>query len=110
MKSKKHIISVIQLLLCICTIWAIETESSFVWLPTIPWLILNFFGIILTLPILFLLGLGIGAAQADWMPDEFIFIVLFIIPTGVSIAFNYFISRKVPNKQSEKESITKDLT
>ncbi|BCX49038.1 hypothetical protein HAHE_29460 [Haloferula helveola] len=56
-------------------------------LPLVIWATLNFAGLLVLLPILFIIGLGAGAAQADWMSDSFEFIVFIAIPTAASIIF-----------------------
>jgi hypothetical protein len=44
-------------------------ESIFWWVPAIPWAVLCSMGLLLTIPIVLVIGIGAGAAQADWMSD-----------------------------------------
>ena len=56
-------------------------DSPFWWVAVIPWFCLCIFGFLATLPIFIVIGIGAGAAQADWMSDEFIIGLVFVTPT-----------------------------
>jgi hypothetical protein len=69
-------------------------ESSFCWIAVIPWLFLCLWGIIATLPVVFVIGFLAGAAQADWMSDEFMFGLFFATPTILAIAIAEYVKRR----------------
>ena len=83
---KKYIIQILRVATCVLTLVLVQNELSLWWVAAIPWAVLNIVGILLSIPILLIIGAGAGAAQADWMSDEFIFTVLFIIPTVLAIS------------------------
>ena len=62
-----------------------EHESAFWWVAVIPWLFLCILGIMATIPLFFFIGAGAGAAQADWMSDEFIIGLVFVLPTFLAV-------------------------
>lgn len=51
------------------------------------WLVLCMAGVLLMISVLLVIGVGAGAAQADWMSDGFVVVVFFVMPTVVSVAF-----------------------
>lgn len=57
----------------------------------IPWAILCILGIVGTIPAIFVIGIGAGAAQADRMSDEFIIGLVFVTPTVLAIAIAEFL-------------------
>lgn len=61
----------------------------------ICWSAICISGILLSLPLFLMIGIGAGAAQADWMSDGFAIIVFIVIPTGLSIFWSVFIRRKI---------------
>ena len=64
----------------------IVKDSPYWWFVAIPWMILCIFGVLATLPLFVLVGINAGGAQADWMSDEFIIGLVFVIPTILAIA------------------------
>ena len=64
----------------------IVKDSPYWWFAAIPWVILCIFGILATLPLFVFVGINAGGAQADWMSDEFIIGLVFVIPTILAIA------------------------
>ena len=89
MKKKIHIISLAQVALGALTIVAVLAESFLWWLPGVPWIIISIIGIVLTIPLFIVIGIGAGCAQADWMSDGFIITLCFIIPTSLAVGANY---------------------
>lgn len=57
-------------------------------------------GILATLPIVVVMGIGAGAAQADWMSDEFIMGLVFVTPTILAMIIAE-IGRQRKNRVSE---------
>ena len=45
-------------------------ESPLWWVPAIPWAVLCSLGLLLTIPIVLVIGIGAGATQADWMSER----------------------------------------
>ena len=86
---KRWHLQVLRVLLCCLSIALVIAESRFWWIGVAPWVVLCVHGIILTIPVVFLIGMGAGAAQADWMSDGFIFTLLFVLPT----IFSMFVSQ-----------------
>ena len=84
-------LNLLRIILCIASIALISNDSSWWWLAVGPWVTFCVFGIVLIIPIFFLIGTWAGAAQADWMSDNFIFTLVFIIPTVLSILFDALI-------------------
>ena len=79
-------LNLLRIALCAASITLAAYESPFWWVAVAPWAVLCSFGIIMTVPIIFIIGMGAGAAQADWMSDEFIVTLIFITPTMLTIA------------------------
>lgn len=69
-------------------------ESSMWWIAAIPWAAVCIVGIIATIPIVALIGIGAGAAQADWMSDGFIIGLLIVTPTTLSLMASELMKRK----------------
>ena len=69
-------------------------ESSLWWVPAIPWAVLCSLGLLLTIPIVFVIGIGAGAAQADWMSDGFIIGLVIVTPTILAMIAAAVTSRK----------------
>jgi hypothetical protein len=74
------------------TIMAFSKEWALWWIPGIPWIIVSILGILLTLPLAFVISIGAGCAQADWMSDAFIITLCFVIPTTLAVGANYCIA------------------
>ena len=64
----------------------IVKDSPYWWFAAIPWMILCIFGILATVPLFVLVGITAGGTHADWMSDEFIIGLVFVIPTILAIA------------------------
>ena len=62
--------------------------------PLAVWAILNFIGLLLLIPVIVVIGLGAGAAQADWMSDGFVFVVCIAFPTLAACSFSEFSRRR----------------
>lgn len=77
---------ILRLIAGVASVALIEYESPFWWVGVVPWVFLCIFGILTTLPVIFVMGIGAGAAQADWMSDEFIIGLVFVTPTILAIA------------------------
>jgi len=88
MKKMIHIISLAQVTLGVLTALAVSTDISLWWVPGIPWMIISIIGIVLTIPLVMIIGMGAGCAQADWMSDGFIITLCFVIPTTLSVGVN----------------------
>ena len=88
-----------RIILLICMIIATYTECSLWWIVAIPWAISCIVGIFITLPFIALIGIMAGAAQADWMSDEFVIFVFFIIPTALSFVGEKFLGRMFSKKK-----------
>lgn len=72
-----------------------RVPESLVIAVAICWAALCIVGIILTLPLFFVIGMGAGAAQADWMSDGFVIVVIIILPTGLSILWSVFLKKRI---------------
>ena len=68
-------------------------ESPIWWLAVLPWAVLCILGILMTLPLVMLIGIGAGAAQADWMSDGFIIGLNFVCPTVFALIIAETIKR-----------------
>ena len=94
---KQHILQVLRIVSCTVSFVLVYTESPYCWIAVVPWAILNIIGIALALPLILIIGMGAGAAQADWMSDEFIYILVFILPTVLAVSastiFRWFRNR-----------------
>jgi hypothetical protein len=83
-----------------------QLETLLFWMTLIVWIVLCFFGILVVfIPLTILIGIGAGAAQADWMSDAFVFWVFFAVPTfaamGMSELFRWRASRNSHAHPSE---------
>ncbi|MCH7229209.1 hypothetical protein, partial [Haloferula sp. A504] len=76
-------------------------ESSFWWLPAIPWAVLCAMGLLLTIPIVFVIGIGAGAAQADWMSDGFIIGLVIVTPTVLAVIVSAIANRRKARRPAE---------
>jgi NADH:ubiquinone oxidoreductase subunit K len=85
-EMKKYILHILRVATCAASIALVYSESPFWWIAVTPWAMLNIIGIALSLPLILLIGMGAGAAQADWMSDEFIYTLIFIAPTAFAVA------------------------
>lgn len=87
-------IAMVPVSIGVATLW-----PGFWWVPCLPWALLNILGIVATIPqlipLLFVIGLSAGTAQADWMSDGFVYSVCFVLPTAISIAFSHYIRLKI---------------
>ncbi|MBG7608848.1 MAG: hypothetical protein IZT59_12590 [Verrucomicrobia bacterium] len=63
MNSAKY--QILRLITGIASVTLAALESPFWWVAVIPWVLLCILGIIATLPVVFVIGVGAGAAQAD---------------------------------------------
>lgn len=81
-----------QISLGILTAMAFSRGWPVWWIPGVPWIIVSILGILLTLPFFFVIGIGAGGAQADWMSDTFIIYLCFVIPTTIAVGANYCIA------------------
>lgn len=75
----------LRLLTGSATVFLVANESPIWWVGVIPWAVLCVFGIFATVPLVCLVGMGAGAAQADWMSDAFLWGLLFVTPTLLAI-------------------------
>jgi len=100
--NKTIIVSGIQISLGIVTVASMALEWEMWWVPCIGWAAFSIVGILLTLPLIIVIGIGAGAAQADWMSDKFIFTLCFVIPTILAVSANIVIAWF---KRRRKESI-----
>ena len=91
--KKSTVLQLLRVLLCGISFLLLSAESNLWWLPVLPWAVLCLHGILLTIPLALVAGLGAGAAQADWMSDEWILTLCLIIPTGFSLALSFFFRR-----------------
>ena len=78
-------------------------ESSFWWGPAIPWAVLCSMGLLLTIPVVLVIGIGAGAAQADWMSDGFIIGLVIVTPTVLAVVVSAITNRKKARPPSEPE-------
>ena len=101
-------LNILRILLCIASITLATYDSPFWWVAVAPWAVLCLVGIILTIPIVFIIGMGAGAAQADWMSDEFIFTLVFITPTALSLFWHSLIKPKLKSIISKPNSDAKE--
>lgn len=85
---------VFRLLTGTTSVLLVAFESSLWWIAVIPWAMLCIFGILATIPALFVVGIGAGAAQADWMSDAFVIGLLFVTPTMLAVAISEFFRRR----------------
>jgi hypothetical protein len=97
----KCILQILRVTTCAASIALVSSDSPHWWIAVVPWAMLNIVGIALSLPLVLLVGIGAGAAQADWMSDEFIYTLIFIAPTAFAVAastlFKWFRNRKKTN-------------
>jgi uncharacterized membrane protein YcjF (UPF0283 family) len=104
-------IQILRVIAGIASVLIVAVDSPLWWIAIIPWAILCILGIIATLPIFLLIGIGAGAAQADWMSDGFIIVVCFVIPTFLAILIAEFLkSRKNKAVQSNRIEIQHNET
>jgi hypothetical protein len=82
----------LRLLTGTVSVLLVMVESPLWWMAVIPWAVLCVFGIIATIPALIVIGIGAGAAQADWMSDAFIIGLVFLMPTILAVAIAEFFS------------------
>jgi hypothetical protein len=78
-------------------------ESSLWWVPAIPWAVVCALGLLLIIPIVFVVGIGAGAAQADWMSDGFIIGLVIMTPTVLAVIASALMSRKKVKRAVEPE-------
>ncbi len=101
--KKAIIVSGIQISLGTITVVSMVLEWEMWWLPCIGWAAFSVVGILLTLPLFLVIGIGAGGAQADWMSDQYIFTLCFVIPTILAVSVNILIAWF---KRRGKESIS----
>lgn len=104
MKSAPHVIAVVQIVSMAGLIWADASRSSHWVIPLIPWLILCMPGIILTLPLFFLMAAAIGGGAHDAISNEVAYAVCLVIPTFLAIGCNYFIFAWLRSRAKPSES------
>jgi len=104
-----HTISLVQLVLCVLTIWAVACEWSYWWIPGIPWIILDVVGIIIAVPVLYVIRVvGIGAALPDFRGDALIvagMTVCFVLPTILAVGVNYCFAFSERARQEELQQL-----
>jgi membrane protein DedA with SNARE-associated domain len=82
---KKYGFQVLRVVTCAASFVLVYCESSYWWIAVVPWVIFNIIGIVLSIPLIIIIGIGAGAAQADWMSDEFICVLIFVVPTVLAV-------------------------
>lgn len=91
---------ILRLLTGSVSVLLVSIDSPLWWLAVVPWAVLCIFGIVATIPALIVIGIGAGAAQADWMSDSFIIGLVFVTPTVLAIAiaelYRWWINRLPP--------------
>ena len=60
----------------------------------VPWAILCALGLLAAIPVVFAIGIGAGAAQADWMSDGFVIGLVFVLPTILAIGISEWSARR----------------
>lgn len=70
-----------RIVLCVGTILLLEYSPELWWIMGVPWIVMTIFGILATIPLLMVIGMIAGGAQADWMSDAFVIVLLLIAPT-----------------------------
>ena len=83
--AKSLYLQVSRVLLCAGTITAIANDYDYWRIFAILWAITCLFGILMTVPVFIVMGIGTGPAQADWMSDQFVYIVFIILPTLLAL-------------------------
>ncbi len=78
-------LNIARLLLMTATAMTSLFAWDSVWIPAIPWAICCFYGVVLAAPIVLGVGMLSAGAQADWMSDEFMVTLLFVLPTVLSM-------------------------
>ena len=68
----------------------LETNGSPLWwTATVPWVLLNLPGLLLTtIPGFLLLAVAEGSAQADWMSEPFLITLCITLPTAASMVLS----------------------
>ncbi len=112
MKSTANIFSLSQVVLCVVTIVAISSNWTYWWIPAVPWLFLSIFGVILTMPLFFLIGTFAAPAQADGIPDGVAETIMFVIPTIRAVCVNYCLAALIRRTiaRNTAEPVTQDAT
>jgi len=109
MKRIAHVISLTQIALAVCMIWADDSGSSIILIPLLPWLILTIPGLLLTMP-LFVIAASAATGAPDWISAEAAIALMVVIPTALSIAFNYaLLAWCVHLKQKRREASATEL-
>ncbi len=85
----------LRVLAGIVAVFLVSIESPLWWIAVIPWAILCIFGIVATIPAIFVIGIGAGGAQADWMSDAFIIGLVFVGSTVLAIAIAEFLRWRI---------------
>lgn len=71
----------------------VSFESPLWWIAAAPWAALCFLGLIATLPIVLVIGIGAGTAQADWMSDTFAIGLVIVTPTTLAVTISAWTDR-----------------
>lgn len=104
------LLNLLRIVLCIASITLVAHESPWWWIAVAPWLTICIFGIILTVPVIIIIGMGAGAAQADWMSDEFIYTLIFVTPTTLALFWHSFFMPRLRRYFSDETPAPDDPT
>ena len=85
MVMRHYQFQVVRVLAALAAVWLGSIESPLFYLALSIWLVLCVFGVLATVPVVMVIGIGAGAAQADGMSDEFAIGLVFVLPTILAI-------------------------
>jgi len=95
---------ILRVILGVALAITVSMELAFWWVPAIPWAVVCSMGLLLAVPIVLVIGIGAGAAQADWMSDGFIICLVIGMPTVLAVIASASANRKKVGQLVEQNS------
>lgn len=93
LRKNRILLPALQILTGVLTGFASHFGWSYWWLCAVPWMVLNFTGILLAIPVVAAVLLAAGVSGHEWRTQDF-FLAWFIgAPTVLSILFGLFWNR-----------------
>jgi ABC-type uncharacterized transport system permease subunit len=92
---------ILRLILGTASVVLAANDSQYWWVAVFPWMLICILGIIATIPILFIVGIGAGATQVDWMSDEFIWGLVLVTPTVLSVTIAHIFKHWLKSSSSD---------